>query len=75
MKKSKKAYTSKVAAGNYSRIQEFLRSGLSCDRVLYSNKTAMSCRCSLSQTLKRYGIRNVRVIKSGEYIILLRVDG
>ena len=56
------------------RIQEFRNSGLPCDRVYYPHKHANSCWCSLNQAIKRDRITNVKVIRSGEYIILLKLD-
>lgn len=56
------------------RIQEFRNSGLPCDRVYYPHKNAASCRASLNQVIRRNRITNVKVIRSGEYVILIKLD-
>lgn len=58
----------------YGRVKEFLRSGLPCDRVYYPHASAKSCRGSINATIKRERIANVRVIQSGDYVILIKLD-
>ena len=57
------------------RIKEFRDSGLPCDRVYYPHANAASCWCSLYQAIKRSGASNlVKVVRSGDYILLIRLD-
>ena len=74
MKKIKKATTRGPKFDCIGRITEFIRSGKPCDRVRYPHKNAQSCAGSMKQAMKREGIRNVKVIRSGNYIILLKLD-
>ena len=72
--KVKKATTRGPKYDCIGRLTEFIRSGLPCDRVRYPHKTGQSCACSMKATMKREGIRNVKVVRSGEYVILIRKD-
>lgn len=74
MKKVKKATTRGPKYDCIGRLTEFVRSGLVCDLVKYPHKTGQSCAQSLKIAMKREGIRNVKVVKSGEHVILIRKD-
>lgn len=74
MKKVLKTTTRGPRYDCIGRVTEFVRSGLYCDRVKYPHKNGQSCAGSLKAAIKREGIRNVKVVRSGEYVILIRTD-
>lgn len=60
---------------NQRLIQEFLNSGLDCAKLEdFPQKDAKGCASSLSISLKRMGINNVKVCSRKGNVFLLKID-
>lgn len=61
------------STGNKQIIDEFIESGMKCAEVEgYTQKNATSCVQSLTQTIKRYRMFNVRAIQRKGRVFLIR---
>lgn len=61
------------STGNKQIIDEFIESGMQCAEVEdYPQKKATYCVSSLSQTIKRYRVFNVRAIQRKDRVFLIR---